>query len=102
MENRNDNKMSVKSPLRCPDPLGSGAAKKLIPFRGLRVSLWYCQQNDKYNQVPEGKKDKQAHDPGKFALEFLLFAKMGTHIICPGPTFGSYKTYSNAQASWRT
>jgi hypothetical protein len=58
----------------------------------------YRQQNDKYGHVQEGKKDQQPHEPGKFSLEFPLFA----HMISFRRTFGGYKTHSNAQARWRT
>src|SRR5712692_1856835 len=55
--------------------------------------FWYRQQNDQYNQVPEGEKDQQPHDPGEFALEFALFAKMGTHIISRRPPFGGHRLF---------
>ena len=58
----------------------------------------YRQQNDKYGHVQEGKKDQQPHEPGKFSLEFPLFA----HMISFRRTFGGHKTHSNAQARWRT
>ena len=64
------------------------------------VLFWYRQKNGEYDQVQEGKKDQQPHDPGEFPLEFLLFANMRT--IGLGRTFGCHKTHSNAQARWRT
>ena len=64
-------------------------------------SFWYRQQNDQYDQVQEGKQDQQPHDPGKFPLEYLLFAKRCTHMISFGRTFSGHKTHSNAQAHWR-
>jgi len=64
-------------------------------------SFWYRQQNDQYDQVQEGKQDQQPHDPGKFPLEYLLFAKRSSHMISFGRTFSGHKTHSNAQAHWR-
>jgi hypothetical protein len=66
------------------------------------VLFWYRQQNDKYNQVQEGKKDQQPHDPDEFPLEFPLFVTRCAHMINLGRPFGGHKTHSNAQAHRRT
>ncbi len=65
------------------------------------VLFWNRQQNDKYDQMQEGKKDHEPYDPGKFPLECLLFAHWRTHLISCGRTFSSHKTHCNAQAHWR-
>ncbi len=44
------------------------------------VLFWNRQQNDKYDQMQEGKKDHEPYDPGKFPLECLLFAHWRTHL----------------------
>lgn len=66
------------------------------------VLFWYCQQNDKYDQVQEEKKDQQPHKPGEFPLECPLFARARAHSISFGRTFGRHKTHCNAQSRWRT
>ncbi len=52
----------------------------------------YREQNDKDEQVKEGKQDHGPHEPGKFSLECSLFRR----IIGIGRAFGSYQTNSNA------
>ena len=59
------------------------------------------QQNDKYDQVQEGKKDHEPYDPGKFPLECLLFAHWRTQLISCGRTFSGHKAHRNTQAHWR-
>ena len=65
------------------------------------VLFWNRQQNDKYDQVQEGKKDHEPYGPGEFPLERLPFAHRCTQLISCGRTFSGHKAHRNAQARWR-
>ena len=63
---------------------------------------WYCEQNDKYDQVKEGKKNKKPHDVVEISLEFPLASRyIPTRRVSSRRASGRHKTHSNAQSCRR-